>query len=97
MARTLYELSDGTQVNAIFQPDGLQSFEVEFRRSLPAQLEGEPVRILPLKRVIASKRAAGRDKDLAVLPVLQRTLRLARRLRAPGKRTRTTGRKRERR
>src|SRR5439155_2654974 len=26
-ARTLYELSDGTQVNGIFQPDGLQSFD----------------------------------------------------------------------
>jgi hypothetical protein len=26
-ARTLYELTDGTQVNAIFRPDGLRSFE----------------------------------------------------------------------
>jgi hypothetical protein len=82
LARTLYELSDGTQVNAIFQPDGLQSFKVEFRRSPVAMLEGQPVRVLPLRRVIASKRAAGRDKDLAVLPILERTLRLARRLRS---------------
>ena len=82
MARTLYELSDGTQVNVIFQPDGLQSFQAEFRRSRVGRLEGQPVRILPLRRVIASKRAAGRDKDLAVLPVLERTLRLARRLKS---------------
>lgn len=80
MARTLYELSDGTQVNAIFQPDGLQSFDAEFKRSHRGKLEGQPVQILPLRRVIASKRAAGRDKDLAVLPVLERTLRLMRRL-----------------
>ena len=80
MARTLYELSDGTQVNAIFQPDGLRPFNVEFRRSPRVELEGQRIRVLPLARVIASKRAAGRDKDLAALPVLERTLRLARRL-----------------
>jgi hypothetical protein len=80
LARTLYELADGTQVNVIFRPDGLRSFETEFKRSPVAELEGERVRVLPLARVIASKRAAGRDKDLAVLPVLERTQRLARRL-----------------
>ncbi|MSU36647.1 MAG: hypothetical protein EXS36_16420 [Pedosphaera sp.] len=31
-ARTLYELNDGTQVNAIFHPDGLRSFETEWKR-----------------------------------------------------------------
>jgi hypothetical protein len=85
LARTLYELSDGTQVNIIFEPDGLRSFEAEFKRSPLVTLEGEPIRVLPLARVIASKRAAGRDKDLAVLPVLERTLRLARRLRPRGR------------
>jgi hypothetical protein len=79
-ARTLYELSDGTQVNAIFQPDGLKSFESEWRHCRVGRLEGVPVRILPLARVIASKRAANRDKDIAVIPVLRRTLRLAQRL-----------------
>ena len=82
LAQTLYELSDGTQVNAIFQPDGLQSFEVEFKRCSVARLEGQRVRVLPLRRVIASKRASGREKDLAVLPILERTLRLARRLKS---------------
>ena len=81
LARTAYELRDGTQVNAIFQPDGLRSFKTEFRRSPIAVLEGHRVRVLPLARVIASKRAAGRDKDLAAMPVLERTLRLRRRLR----------------
>jgi hypothetical protein len=28
-AQTVYELSDGTQVNAVFRPDGLRSFRVE--------------------------------------------------------------------
>lgn len=79
-ARTLYELRDGTQVNAIFQPDGLKSFESEWNNCRVGRLEGVPLRILPLGRVIASKRAANRDKDIAVLPVLRRTLRLAQRL-----------------
>jgi hypothetical protein len=79
-ARTLYELSDGTQVNTIFQPDGLRSFDAEWKRCREGKLEGVSLRILPLHRVIASKRAAGRDKDLAVLPILKRTLRLAKRL-----------------
>jgi len=86
LARTMYELRDGTQFNAIFQPDGLRSFEVEAKRSPVVKLEGQPVRVLPLRRVIASKRAAGRDKDLAALPVLERTLRLARRLQVRPKR-----------
>ncbi|MSO23668.1 MAG: hypothetical protein EXQ58_10540 [Acidobacteria bacterium] len=79
-ARTLYELSDGTQVNAIFQPDGLRSFEAEWKVSRWAKLEKVPLKVLPLHRVIASKQAANREKDIAVLPVLRRTLRLARRL-----------------
>jgi len=81
-AQTLYELSDGTQVNAVFQPNGLGSFEAEWRRCGIGRLEGVPLRILPLSRVIANKRAANRDKDIAVLPILERTLRLSRRLKA---------------
>jgi hypothetical protein len=80
VARTFYELSDGTQVNAVFKPDGLRSFDTEYKRCSLATLGGTKVRVLPLDRVIASKRAAGREKDLAVLPVLERTLRLRRRL-----------------
>jgi len=80
LARTFYELGDGTQINAIFQPDGLKSFEAEYRLCSVGVVAGQRVRVLPLRRVIASKRAAGRDKDLAVLPILERTLRLSRRL-----------------
>jgi len=80
LARTFYELTDGTQVNVIFQPDGLLGFEAEFKRCSIAELEGQEVRVLPLRRVIASKSAAGREKDIAALPILKRTLRLKRRL-----------------
>ena len=80
-ANTVYELADGTQVNAVFRvPDGLQSFDAEWKRCLKARLEGQPVRVLPLRRVIASKRASDREKDRLVLPILERTLRMERRL-----------------
>jgi hypothetical protein len=79
-AATVYELSDGTQVDVVFEPDGLRSFETEWKRSTIGKIGGIRVRILPLARVIASKRAAGRDKDIVVLPVLERTRRLAKRL-----------------
>lgn len=80
-AQTLYELSDGTQVNAVFNPNGLRSFESEWKKCRISKLEGVTIRILPLSRVIASKRAANREKDIAVLPILTRTLRAAKLLR----------------
>jgi hypothetical protein len=97
-ARTVYELSDGTQVNAVFQPDGLRSFESEWKNCLLGKVEKVSVRILPLARVIASKRAANREKDIAVLPILQRTLRLSKALRKaalPQKRNRTGKRRKQ--
>ena len=46
-ARTLYELSDGTQVNAIFRPDGLRSFETEWKQCRLSSLENVPIRGAP--------------------------------------------------
>lgn len=77
MAPTFFELADATQVNVVFKPTGLRSFDVEYKASHTSELDGVPVRVLPLLRVIASKRAAGREKDLAALPVLERTARAA--------------------
>ena len=94
-AQTLYELRDGIQVNAVFTPDGLRSFQTERKSSRLSNIDGVPTRILPLARVIASKRAANRDKDRAVLPILERTLRLSKNLaraRKPSKKQ-TAGRK----
>jgi hypothetical protein len=80
-AQTVYELKDGTQVNAVFSPNGLRSFSAERKQCRIGRLEGVEIRILPLRRVIASKQAANREKDIAVLPILRRTMRLAARLR----------------
>ena len=54
---------------------------LSLRRSGKKRFENVPVKVLPLRRVIASKRASNREKDLAVLPILERTLRLRKRLR----------------
>jgi hypothetical protein len=78
LAPTFFELSDGIQVNVVCKPMGLRSFNTEYAGSPMSNFEGQKLHVLPLERVIASKRAAGRDKDLAALPVLERTLRLAR-------------------
>src|SRR6185369_16343903 len=78
-AQTVYELSDGTQVNAVFSPDGLRSFETEWKQCRIGKIEGVSIRVLPLARIIASKRAANREKDIAVLPILERTLRMEKR------------------
>jgi hypothetical protein len=37
-------------------------------------VDGIPLRVLGLRRILASKRAAGRKKDLAVIPALKEAL-----------------------
>jgi hypothetical protein len=54
---------------------GLNSFAVEYRRSREIKVGTTRVRVLPLDRIIASKRAVNRPKDRAVLPVLEDVLR----------------------
>ncbi len=93
-ARAFYELTDGTQVNVTFKPDGLRAFAVEHRGSRLSEIDGERVRVLPLRRVIASKVAAGREKDLAVLPILRRTLALAKEVTSVERKRSSTQRKR---
>jgi hypothetical protein len=80
VAPTYYELRDGTQVNVVFEPSGLRSFASEYRRCRVSRLGKCTLRVLPLSRIIASKEAAGREKDLSTLPVLKRTLRLKNKL-----------------
>jgi hypothetical protein len=79
-APTFYELRDGTQINVVFEPVGLRSFPTEFKACRVSRVEGYHMRVLPLSRVIANKRKAARDKDLAVLPILERTLRFSKKL-----------------
>lgn len=61
----------------VWSPDGLESFDVEISRSVDVEIApGLVVKVLPLDRVIASKRAANRKKDRAQLPVLRDALKI---------------------
>jgi hypothetical protein len=61
------------RLDVVLTADGLDAFAVEYSGTLDRKIDGISVRVLPLDRVIASKRATGRAKDLAQLPVLEAT------------------------
>ena len=74
----LYRLvDDATGLQADFMPviHGVRSFEGLRSRAVERRLDGCAVFIASLDDIIASKKAAGRDRDLAVLPVLEQTRR----------------------
>jgi len=74
----LYRLvDDATGLQADFMPviHGVRSFESLRSRAVERRLDGLTVLIASLDDIIASKKAAGRDRDLAVLPVLEQTRR----------------------
>lgn len=54
---------------------GLGRFEEEYKGRTELPMAGERVPVLPLRRIIASKRATNRPKDQLVLPALEDTLR----------------------
>jgi len=65
----------GDRFDIVTHADGLEPFEVEYARSHLYEIDGLQVHVLPLERVIASKRAARRPRDLAALPLLEEALR----------------------
>jgi predicted nucleotidyltransferase len=56
---------------------GVDSFDVEAADAVAVELEGVPLKLLPLHRILASKRATGRPKDLAQLHALEEALAVA--------------------
>ncbi len=62
------------RVDVELTASGLESFEREFQGAREYVLDGVRVTVLPLERVIASKRAAKRPKDAAQMPVLEAAL-----------------------
>jgi hypothetical protein len=82
----LYRMTaDSLGLQADFMPviHGVRSFESLRSRAVAIEIDGRQALVAALDDIIASKRAAGRDRDLAVLPVLERTAALI------GKRSRT--------
>lgn len=64
----------GDRFDVVLHMSGLGPFEKEYAQARPMTVEGIPVHLLPLQRVLASKRAADRAKDRAVIPALEEAL-----------------------
>jgi hypothetical protein len=63
------------QVDVVWNCHGLKSFADEYENAVSAEVApGLTVKVLPLERIIVSKRAAGRLKDKAALPMLRDAL-----------------------
>ena len=60
--------------DVVMTMSGLSDFAAEYAQALELELDGVPVRVLPLERIIHSKKSAGRVKDKAVLPALEAAL-----------------------
>jgi hypothetical protein len=58
-------------IDIVIRCDGLRSFDAEYAAAVKAEVFGVKVRVLPLRRIIASKEAANRIKDKAVIPALK--------------------------
>lgn len=55
---------------------GIRSFEGLKARATTVEILGERLVIASLEDIVKSKKTAGRSRDLAVLPVLEETLRI---------------------
>jgi predicted nucleotidyltransferase len=64
----------GDRFDVVTHMHGLRTFAEEAQSTVEVSMDGVPVRVLRLDRIIASKRAAGRAKDLAQIPALEATL-----------------------
>jgi hypothetical protein len=62
------------RIDVVAHCDGLKNFDAEYAKALKMKLADFSIRILPLERVIVSKRAAGRPKDKAALESLRAAL-----------------------
>lgn len=73
----LYRMVDddlGLQVDFMPVVDGVKSFNSLRSRAARLTLENAPLLVASLADIVASKQAAARPRDLAVMEVLQRTL-----------------------
>jgi hypothetical protein len=62
------------RIDTVLTAHGLGAFATEYSAAIEQHVDGIPVKVLPLERVIASKRSLNRPKDIAALPALEATL-----------------------
>ena len=64
----------GDRLDVVTHLDGLGTFAQEYEGAISMEIDGIRLRLLPLERIMASKAASGRPKDLAALPALEEAL-----------------------
>ena len=64
----------GDRFDVVVHMHGLRSFAAEYDASKEMIVDGVPLRVLPLERIIESKRAVGRPRDIAQIPALEEAL-----------------------
>lgn len=64
----------GDRLDVVTHLHGLGKFADEFKNTIEVEVDGVPLRVLLLERIIVSKRAAGRTKDLSAIPALEEAL-----------------------
>jgi len=70
----LYAADLGLDVDLLARMDGIASFDALAKKARTTRDFGAPLRVAALADVLRSKIAAGRPKDLAVIPTLEKTL-----------------------
>jgi predicted nucleotidyltransferase len=65
---------EGEDLDLLAEMSGIGGYDDVAPTVIELEVEGRRVQVLPLERLIATKRAAGRAKDLAMLPLLEATL-----------------------
>jgi hypothetical protein len=88
---------DAGLFDVVVKMHGLGSFAQEARRALRIPIGAVEVRVLPLARIVASKKATGRPKDRAILPALEDALRVLQSRKRPARRSPSASRRRARR
>jgi predicted nucleotidyltransferase len=64
----------GDRLDVVTHMHGLGTFGEELAYSRDVEIDGVPLKVLGIERIIASKRAANRAKDLAAIPALEEAL-----------------------
>jgi len=58
----------------LFTVHGVRDFEAEYKNAVDAKIESETVKVLPLERILKSKKTVLRDKDRAHILLIERFL-----------------------
>jgi predicted nucleotidyltransferase len=64
----------GDRLDVVTHMHGLGAFADEYANAIDVEVDGLRLKVLKLERIIASKRAAGRTRDLAAVPALEEAL-----------------------